>query len=101
MPLGTAIRHLKKGEWDKAHAIVQQDESKLGCWAHGIVHMVEGDVGNARYWYRRAGRPFPKDRDVDREVAELTEALKSQQVNQSPPQPVQPDRPPSAPRDKG
>jgi hypothetical protein len=101
MPLGTAIRHLKKGDWEKAHAIVQQDESKLGCWAHGIVHMVEGDVGNARYWYRRAGRPFPKDRDVDREVAELTEALKAQQVNQSPPPSVQPDRPPSAPRDKG
>ena len=37
MPLGTAIRYLKKGEWEKAHAIVQQDESKLGCWAHGIV----------------------------------------------------------------
>jgi len=101
MPLGTAIRHLKKGEWEKAHAIVQQDESKLGCWAHGIVHIVEGDVGNARYWYRRAGRPFPKDRDVDREVTELTEALKSQQVNQSPPARVQPDLPPSAPRDKG
>lgn len=78
MPLGTAIRHLKKGEWAKAHAIVQQDESKLGCWAHGIVHMVEGDLGNSRYWYRRAGRPFPKDRDVDREVAELVAALKSE-----------------------
>jgi hypothetical protein len=78
MPLGPAIRHLKKGEWDKAHAIVQQDESKLGCWAHGIVHMVEGDLGNSRYWYRRAGRPFPKDRDVDREVAELVAALKSE-----------------------
>jgi hypothetical protein len=77
MPLDTAIRHLKKGEWQQAHEIAQQDESKLGCWAHGIVHLVEGDVGNARYWYRRAGRPFPKDRDVDREVAELGDALKS------------------------
>ena len=90
MPLGTAIRHLKKGDWEKAHAIVQQDESKLGCWAHGIVHMVEGDLGNARYWYRRAGRPFPKDRDVDREVAELTTALKLVQVNQSLDSRVQP-----------
>ena len=77
MPLNTAIRYLKKGEWQKAHEIAQQDESKLGCWAHGIVHLVEGDLGNARYWYRRAGRPFPKDRDVDREVAELTSAIKS------------------------
>src|SRR6202140_355070 len=76
MALGTAIRHLKKGEWEKAHSIVQQDETKLGCWAHGIVHIVEGDLGNARYWYRRAGRPFPKDRDVDSEVAALAGALK-------------------------
>src|SRR5262249_18315970 len=79
MPLNTAIRYLKKGEWQKAHEIAQADESKLGCWAHGIVHLVEGDLGNARYWYRRAGRPFPKDRDVDREVSELTRALKADQ----------------------
>ena len=79
MPIGTAIRHLKKGDWARAHDIVQHDESKLGCWAHGIVHLVEGDLGNARYWYRRASRPFPKDRDVDREVAELTQALKGMQ----------------------
>ena len=71
MALGTAIRHLRKGDWSKAHGLVQNDESALGCWAHGIVHMMEGDLGNARYWYRRAGRPFPKDRDVDREVGPL------------------------------
>ncbi|HXX86581.1 MAG TPA: hypothetical protein VEN29_21700 [Casimicrobiaceae bacterium] len=103
MPLGTAIRHLKKGEWDKAHAIVQQDESKLGCWAHGIVHMVEGDLGNSRYWYRRAGRPFPKDRDVDREVAELVAALKSEgepEVGFKNPE-APPPRPPAQPRNRG
>ena len=79
MALSTAIRHLRRGDWQKAHAIVQGDESELGFWAHGIAHLLEGDLGNARYWYRRAGRPFPKDRDVDREVAELTRELKDQQ----------------------
>jgi hypothetical protein len=43
------------------------------------VHIVEGDLGNARYWYRRAGRPFPKDLDVDSEVAALAAALKKAQ----------------------
>ena len=50
MALGTAIRHLTKGEWEKAHSIVQQNDSRFGCCAHGIVHIVEGDFCNARYW---------------------------------------------------
>jgi hypothetical protein len=76
MPIGTAVRFLKKGEWQKAHAIVQEDESELGCWAHGIVHMLEGDLGNARYWYRRAHRMFPKDSDTKSEIAALASAVK-------------------------
>ena len=48
----------------KAHPIVQEDDTELGCWAHGIVHMLEGDMANARYWYRRAHRVFPKDADA-------------------------------------
>ena len=76
IPIGTAIRYLRKGEWAKAHAIVQEDESKLGCWAHGIVHMQEGDLSNARYWYRRAHRTFPKAVDPRAEVAALAVAVK-------------------------
>jgi hypothetical protein len=60
MSLAAAIGHLKAGEWEKAHPIVQDDDSTFGCWGHAIVHLYEGDLGNARYWYRRAGRPFPK-----------------------------------------
>jgi hypothetical protein len=45
---------LESGDWDGAHAIAQADSSELGSWLHGIVHMVEPDEGNSRYWYRRA-----------------------------------------------
>jgi hypothetical protein len=76
MTLGIAIRHLKKGEWEKAHVIVQQDDSQLGCWAHGIVHLMEGDFANARYWYRRAPRHFPQPVDAAGAVAALAAALK-------------------------
>jgi hypothetical protein len=76
MPIGTAVRYLKKGEWQKAHAIVQEDDTELGCWAHGIVHMLEGDMGNARYWYRRAHRVFPQDADTKSEIAALAVAVK-------------------------
>ena len=75
MSLGVAVRHLKNGDWQKAHPIAQDDESKLGCWAHGIVHLLEGDASNARYWYGRAQRPFPTPVDIQQEVAALAAAL--------------------------
>ena len=56
--LERALALLESGEWQAAHEIVQKDEkSNLSCWAHGIVHMLEGDTSNARYWYRTAGKP--------------------------------------------
>lgn len=57
--LAQAVRHLEEGDWEAAHRIVQEDESELGCWAHGIVHLMEGDRDNAGYWYQRAGRELP------------------------------------------
>ena len=47
--LRRALTHLENGDWQAAHAIVQEDEeSRLFCWAHGIVHIMEGDRSNAR-----------------------------------------------------
>lgn len=68
--LVTAVSHLERGDWEAAHRIVQEDESPLSCWAHGIVHLMEGDEGNAGYWYRRAGRPLPAP-DTGRIRAEI------------------------------
>jgi hypothetical protein len=79
MAIGTAIRHLRKGDWQKAHPLVQSDESIEGCWAHGIVHMLEGDVGNARYWYRRAHRAFPREYDAQGEIDALVASIKDHQ----------------------
>ena len=79
MALNTAIRHLKTGNWQKAHAVVQNDASEFGCWAHGIVHMLEGDVPNARYWYRRAGRSFARAQDPSAEIDALVTAWKKEQ----------------------
>ncbi len=59
--LQSALKHLDQGDWDAAHKIVQSDESATGCWVHGIVHVMEGDLDNARYWYGRAARVFSAD----------------------------------------
>jgi hypothetical protein len=50
-----------KGDWDQAHRIVQDDSSRDAAWVHAYLHRVEGDLGNAGYWYRQAGKPVAKD----------------------------------------
>lgn len=56
-PMLEALWHLRKGDWARAHGIVQahEDESP-SAWVHAHLHRVEGDLSNAGYWYRRAGR---------------------------------------------
>jgi hypothetical protein len=46
-----------KGGWDQAHKIVQDEETTDAAWVHAYLHRVEGDLGNAGYWYRRAAKP--------------------------------------------
>jgi hypothetical protein len=46
-----------KGDWNKAHAIVQDEDGVDAAWVHAYLHRIEGDLGNAGYWYRRAGKP--------------------------------------------
>ena len=50
-----------KGKWDEAHRIVQDEGDKDSAWVHAYLHRLEGDLGNAGYWYRRAGRPVASD----------------------------------------
>jgi hypothetical protein len=56
-----ALALLERGDWQQAHAIVQQHETQYAAWLHGIVHVLEGDLDNARYWYKRAKRTFSLD----------------------------------------
>lgn len=69
--IGKAVRLLERGQWQAAHELVQDDDSPLGCWAHGIVHLMEGDLANARYWYGRAGRDLQDPADTGGEIARL------------------------------
>lgn len=45
------------GNWKKAHEVVQEAQGPDAAWVHAYLHRKEGDLGNARYWYRRASRP--------------------------------------------
>jgi hypothetical protein len=63
-----------KGEWDKAHTIVMNEETANAAWVHAYLHRVEGDLGNAGYWYRQAGQPVAKD-SLEAEWERIVSAL--------------------------
>jgi hypothetical protein len=63
-----------KGKWDDAHKIVMNEETADAAWVHAYLHRVEGDLGNAGYWYRRANQPVAKD-SLDAEWERITSAL--------------------------
>jgi hypothetical protein len=73
-----AAELLAAGDWQGAHAIVQDDPSPLAAWMHGIVHLLEGDVSNARYWYGRAGRAFPGEGAVQDEIGAVRATVEPQ-----------------------
>ena len=50
-----AVELALAGKWDAAHEVVQQyEDDPTAAWIHAVLHKVEGDPGNARYWYHRA-----------------------------------------------
>jgi len=70
-----ALHHAQHGRWDKAHQMVQNDDSMLGAWMHGILHIQEGDLSNAAYWYERAKRNFTVRGSVEEELGRLEAEL--------------------------
>jgi hypothetical protein len=72
-----AIELALENQWDEAHQIVQQyDADPTAAWIHGVLHKIEGDLNNSRYWYRRADKLECLDREPMAELrtikAELT-----------------------------
>jgi hypothetical protein len=56
-PALAALWWAGKDDWDQAHKIVMDESGKDCAWVHAYLHRVEGDLDNARYWYRQAQRP--------------------------------------------
>lgn len=62
------------GDWDRAHGAAQAGEDAGSAWVHAYLHRVEGDLANADYWYRRAGRQRPAA-SLEAEWAAIAAAL--------------------------
>lgn len=60
-PALTALWYDGRGDWSEAHAWAQEDRGPEAAWVHAYLHRKEGDLGNAMYWYEKAGRSRPED----------------------------------------
>ena len=69
-----AMWYQAKGNWEEAHRLAQSEKSPAGNWVHAFLHRVEGDLGNAAYWYRLADRPVCTS-SLDDEWEEIVAAL--------------------------
>ena len=71
-----AIEMALAGKWDAAHELVQQHEGDAtAAWIHAVLHKIEGDLGNARYWYQRADRLEHVEDEPRAELAAIRSAL--------------------------
>jgi hypothetical protein len=62
------------GDWHRAHDLLQDDHTTEGSWVHAYLHRREGDLANAGYWYRRAGKTTPSG-NLEAEWDSIVEAL--------------------------
>lgn len=73
-----ALWFAKAGRWHESHDLCQDISDPEGAWIHAHLHRQEGDLGNARYWYARAGRPAPASTvSIEDEWIALADALAS------------------------
>ncbi len=73
--LHQVLQDLNAGRWNAAHDQVQKDDSMLGAWLHGILHLQEGDLEDAENWYNRAARHFRSRGSLQQEIALFEQAL--------------------------
>ncbi len=63
-----------KGDWEEAHVLIQDVNDKNAAWIHAYLHRKEGDISNADYWYRQAGKKRPEI-SLEKEWEQIAEAL--------------------------
>ena len=63
-----------KGNWERAHTLVDELETRDGMAVHAYLHRKEGSASNAEYWYQRSGTAFRRP-TLGAEWTALVEAL--------------------------
>ena len=70
--LPDAIDAALTDDWQRSHRTVQQyEDDPLACWLHAVLHKIEGDASNSRYWYSRTSHSYDEFSDVALELAAI------------------------------
>jgi hypothetical protein len=75
--LNAALEELERGDWRRAHELVQDETGTHAAWIHAHVHRIEGDEANAAYWYERARKPYCRE-PLDSELRAIRAAVRPQ-----------------------
>lgn len=70
-----AIRLVQENQWDAAHRIVQEYNNPTACWIHAVLHKIEGDESNSRYWYARCSPNYEIFSNTNDELNAIIEVL--------------------------
>lgn len=75
MSLQQAVKLALAGDWHGAHNIAQDIESAEAHWVHAVLHKIEGDEWNSRYWYKRSGHEYEEFTDPQAELRAIAQQL--------------------------
>jgi len=73
--LKSAVNLALNDNWHAAHHIAQDSSDPLAHWIHAVLHKIEGDEWNSRYWYRRTDRQYEDYADPRAELEAILQAL--------------------------
>ena len=74
--LKIAVQAALDGDWEKSHKIAQDYSDSTANWMHAVLHKIEGDVWNSKYWYARTqGKNYEDFSDVREELFTIQKSL--------------------------
>jgi hypothetical protein len=74
--------HLFNESLDKSHTLSQEIHNTTGSYWHGIMHRMEGDYSNAKYWFRQVG-DHPAFSALLQEAQAICESFDLQSIDHS------------------
>ena len=71
-----AVQAALDGDWHKTHNIAQDYSDDTANWIHAVLHKVEGDEWNSKYWYARTcGKSYDDFSDTNEELTAILQQL--------------------------